>query len=117
MEDSLVDSEIIHSGEGGDIKWWLEPRNKFLVFAIAFVLLFIAYHYSCVVVCLAYHYCFYFILHFHYRSLLISTRRQLSISIYNLEELRGEDRQPFMGNSTLILILSDRFASFIISSF
>jgi len=35
VEDSLVDSEIIHSGEGGDIKWWLEPRNKFLVFAIA----------------------------------------------------------------------------------
>ena len=46
MEDPLVDSKILHSGEGENVKRWLEPQNKFLVFAIACVLLFIAYHYS-----------------------------------------------------------------------
>jgi len=29
VEDLLEDSEILHSGEGGDIEQWLEPRNKF----------------------------------------------------------------------------------------
>ena len=39
VEDPLEDSEILHSGEGGDVERWLEPQNKFLVFAIACVLL------------------------------------------------------------------------------
>ena len=39
MEDPLVDSEILHSGEGGDVVRWLEPWNKFFVFAIACLLI------------------------------------------------------------------------------
>ena len=35
MEDPIVDSEIFHGGEGGDVERWLEPRNKFFMFAIA----------------------------------------------------------------------------------
>jgi len=46
VEDPLVDSEILHSGEGGDIERWLEPRNNSFVFAFACVLLSIAFHYS-----------------------------------------------------------------------
>ena len=45
MKDPLEDSEILHSGEGGDVEWWLEPRNNSFVFAIACVLLSIAFHY------------------------------------------------------------------------
>ena len=39
MEDLLVDSEILHSGEGGGIEQWLEPRNKFFTFAITCLLI------------------------------------------------------------------------------
>ena len=39
VEDPLEDSEILHSGEGGDVEQWLEPRNNSFVFAIACVLL------------------------------------------------------------------------------
>ena len=28
MEDLIVDSEILHGGEGGDVERWLEPQNK-----------------------------------------------------------------------------------------
>ena len=35
MEDSLVYSEIFHSGEGGDVEQWLESRNKSFLFVIA----------------------------------------------------------------------------------
>ena len=38
MKDPLVDSEILHSGESGNVEQWLEPRNKFFVFAIACLL-------------------------------------------------------------------------------
>jgi len=34
--------ETLHGGEGGDVERWLEPRNKFLVFAIGLLLLIIA---------------------------------------------------------------------------
>jgi len=47
MEDPLVDSKILHSGESGDVERWLEPRNKFFLFVIAYVLLSIAYSYLC----------------------------------------------------------------------
>ena len=40
MEDSLVDSEILNGGEGGDVEQWLESRNKSLLFAIALLSLF-----------------------------------------------------------------------------
>ena len=46
MEDPLEDSEILNSGEGGDVEWWLEPRNNSFVLAIACVLLSIAFDYS-----------------------------------------------------------------------
>ena len=46
MEDPLEDSEILHGGEGRDVEQWLEPQNNFFVFAIACVLLSIAFHYS-----------------------------------------------------------------------
>ena len=53
MKDPLEDSEILHSGEGGDVDRWLESRNNFFVFAIAFVLLSIIFTiHTCVVVIL-----------------------------------------------------------------
>jgi len=39
MEDPLVDSEILYSGEGGDVERWLEPQNKFFVFVITCLLI------------------------------------------------------------------------------
>ena len=45
MEDPLDDSEILHSGEGGDVERWLEPQNNSFVFVIACVLLSIAFHF------------------------------------------------------------------------
>ena len=41
MEDPIVDSEILHGGEGGDVERWLEPRNKF------FTLLILALLFTC----------------------------------------------------------------------
>ena len=41
MEDSIVDSEILHGGEGGDVERWLEPRNKSFYFRLIYCLLFI----------------------------------------------------------------------------
>jgi len=85
MEDPIVDSEILHGGEGGDVERWLEPRNKFIVIVIACLLIFISLY--CLHLCcysLAYstlcllciHHCITLITHF-YQSILISTRRQL----------------------------------------
>jgi len=45
VEDPLVDSEILHSGEGGDIEQWLKPQNKSFLFAIALLFLFDLYVY------------------------------------------------------------------------
>ena len=53
--------EILHGGEDGDIEWWLEPRNKFLVFAIGFLLLLIALQFYLMIL-LA---CTYLLLPFH----------------------------------------------------
>ena len=46
MKDPLVDSEIFHSGEGGDVEQWLKPRNKSFLFAIVLLPLFylLVYH-------------------------------------------------------------------------
>ena len=46
VEDPLENSEIVHSGEGGDVERWLEPRNNSFVFVIACALLSLAFHYS-----------------------------------------------------------------------
>ena len=54
MEDPLDDSEILHSGEGGDVERRLEPQNNSLVFVIARVLLLLLFTFhTCVVVHLA----------------------------------------------------------------
>jgi len=62
VEDPLVDSEILHSGEGGDVERWLEPRNKSFVFVFACVLLSIDFYFSylydcssCLISLLAFH--------------------------------------------------------------
>ena len=44
MEDPIVDSEILHGREGGDVERWLEPWNEFFVFAIACLLISIFLH-------------------------------------------------------------------------
>ena len=86
MKDPLVDSETLHSGKGGDVERWLESRNKFFVFVITCVLLSFAFHYSYLCGCLSYILLLVSFHHFHYRSIIISTWRQLSTSTYTLEE-------------------------------
>ena len=54
MEDPLEDSEILHSGESGDVEQWLEPRDNFFVFVIACVLLSIAFYISYLCSCSSY---------------------------------------------------------------
>jgi len=51
---SFVDLvEILHGGEGGDVERWLEPRNKFLVFTIGFLIAFHCFIFlSCDISCL-----------------------------------------------------------------
>jgi len=70
VEYPLVDSEILHSGEGIDVERWVELWNKFFVFAIACVLLSIAYHYSYLCGCLS---CI---------LLLLSFNSSFSLSVY-----------------------------------
>ena len=42
--------EILHGGGGGDVEQWLEPRNKFLVFAIGLLIVsFIALYFYLVI--------------------------------------------------------------------
>jgi len=83
VEDPIVDSEILHSGEDRDVNRWLEPRNKFFVFVIACLLISISTH--CLHLCCCFTCTFYLLLALHhhcitfiiliYWSLLISTRR------------------------------------------
>ena len=75
-----MDSEILHGGEGGDVEWWLESRNKFFVFAIAYLLISFSLHcLHCVVVSLAHsiyclHLCFLVLLRLiHYSYLSVFT--------------------------------------------
>ena len=70
MEDPLVDSEILHSGEGENVERWLKSQNKFFVFVIACVFLSVAYHYSYLCGCLS---CI---------LLLFSFHSSLSLSIF-----------------------------------
>jgi len=62
VEDLLEDSEILQSGEGGDVERRLEPRNKCFLFMFACVLLSITFYFSylcscssCLISLLAYH--------------------------------------------------------------
>ena len=41
--------KILHGGERGDVERWPEPRNKFLVIAIGFLLLLIALQFYLVI--------------------------------------------------------------------
>ena len=62
MKDPIVDSEILHGGEGRDVERWLESRNKFFVLAIACLLissLYIAY--------------FVLLLHFHIQFIALNS--------------------------------------------
>jgi len=44
--------ETLHGGEGGDVEWWLEPRNKSLVFVIDFLIIFYCFTFlSCDISC------------------------------------------------------------------
>ena len=70
MEDSIMDSEILYGGEGGDVERWLEPRNKSFVFAFACALLSIAFYFSYLCSCLS---CLISLLAFH---------PSLSLSVY-----------------------------------
>jgi len=45
MKDPIVDSEILHGSEGGDVDWWLKPWNRFFMFVIACLLISISLHY------------------------------------------------------------------------
>ena len=54
VEDPLEDSEILHSGEGGDVERWLEPQNKsFMLRLLVSYSLFLFTFHTCVVVHLA----------------------------------------------------------------
>ena len=92
----------------------LEPRNKYLVFAIVFFLL-----YS---ICYCLHLYFLLSLHLLFIFCIISTchfllsklRRQLCISTHCLEEYKGKVLEPFIGNLASLFDLSQLFASFIL---
>ena len=56
MKDPLVDSKIIHSGEGGDVERWLESRNSLYLRLLVSCSLFLFIIDTCVVVHLAYYY-------------------------------------------------------------
>ena len=84
MEHPLVDSEILHSDEGGDVEWWLESRNKLFVFVIVGLLIPIStIACTCVFGSIAFAiHCIISIITHTCRSLLISTRRQWNTSTY-----------------------------------
>ena len=105
MEDPIVNSEILHDGEGRDVERWLKSRNKFFVFAIACLFIYISLlSCTCVVASIAhFKYCLHFIHHcitffaFIYRSLLISIIRQLSTSTHNLKEYTKRSSRALHG--------------------
>ena len=93
VEDPLEDSEILHSGEGGDVERWLEPRNKSLVFAIACILLSVAFYISYLRSCLS---CLIPLLEFH-SSLSLTVYTHLNKeAIEHLNSLfRGIKKEKF----------------------
>jgi len=44
VEDPIVDNEILHGGEGGDVERWLEPRNKSFYLRLLYCLYLLVYH-------------------------------------------------------------------------
>ena len=98
MEVPFVDIvKILHSGEGGDVEQWLEPRNKFSCVCDWFLLALVILHsYTCATTCLVFQYCIHFIF-LHFRPILISTRKQLSTSTHNLEESKRRSSRSLHG--------------------
>ena len=105
----MVDSEILHGGEGGVVERWLEPQNKSFFFAIARtseqIFLFVISLLS-LFTCLSFIY--------SCRSILISIRQQLSTSILS-RRITRRSLEPFTGNPASSLILSDRLYYFILN--
>jgi len=44
MEDLIVDSEILHSGEDRGVEQWLEPQNKSFCLRLLYCLYLLVYH-------------------------------------------------------------------------
>ena len=86
MEDPLKDSEILHSGEGGDVQRWLKPRNKFFVFVFSCVLHSIAFYFSYLCSCSSY---LILLLAFH-PSLLLSVYTSVNKEV--IEHLNSSSR-------------------------
>jgi len=88
--------KILHGGGGGGVERWLEPRNKFLVFAISFLIAFYCFTFlSCDISCLNLIALISFTCLF--RSLLILTRKQLRPSTHNLEESKRRSSRALHG--------------------
>ena len=90
MEDSIMDWEIFHGGEGRDVEQWLEPPNKSSCLRLL----------SCL-------YLFAF-----YSFIIVDLYSSQQVAIKHLKLLsRGITRrssEPFTGNSASSLVLSDR---------
>jgi len=112
----LVDLvKILHSGEGGDVEQWLEPRNKLLVFAISF--LFALYCFTFLtgdIICLLFIISI-ILLTCIFRSLLISIRKQLRTSTHNLEESKRRSSRALHGEFGFNSYFEWPLASFILS--
>jgi len=91
-----VHSEILHGGEGGDVERWLKPRNKSF--------------------CLWFPYCLYLLV---YHSFIFvdqhSSQQDSNWAPQLLSRRITRSSEPFTGNPTSILILSDRFALYILN--
>ena len=94
--------KILHGGEGGDVERWLESRNKFLVFAIGFL---IAFH------CFTFLSCDISYVHFIIASIsllaffgLYSSQQESNYApqLIIQRNQRGEVLEPFTGNSASI---------------
>ena len=96
VEGSIVDWKILHGGEGGDVKRWVEPRNKSL--------------------CLQLFYCLYLFL--YHSFILVDQYSSQQDSNWALQLLsRGITRrssEPFTGNPASSLVLIDRLHHFIL---
>ena len=102
MEYPLVDGEILHNGEGGDVEQWLEPQNKLLVFAIGFLFTLYCFAFlTCVIICLLF---IFALISFTCIFGLFSSQQESNCAtqLIILRNQRGEVLEPFTGNSTSI---------------
>ena len=94
----LMESETRHIVKVGTQSFVLEPRNKSLVFVIAFPLTLLYLLLLTLVFQLSLHLLLIYCIISACRFSLTQSRRQLSPSIYYLEEYRGEILDPFIRN-------------------